>query len=152
MPSESATRGRMNAFLPAKLIPTRLIARGHHGHFPRAPLRAQRPVLRPRDPWYGLLSHAVHHPDAEPGLAEINPSCGGRVRDLGGVPRFPRNPRGRILLRRHDPEGTGIRSAHLDDVERAVREEHAADRGAHVRPSAVRLRATLPREEARIPD
>src|SRR5437870_8075409 len=140
---EKATRVRMKAFLPAKLIPTRLVARGHHGYFPRAPLRAQRPVLRPRDPRHGLLSYPIPRLGAEPGLAEVDPPRGRRVRRVGGVPRIPRRPRGRILLRRHDSEGEGVRASHLDDVERTVREEHAANRGADVRPSAVRVRAAV---------
>src|SRR2546427_4819229 len=149
---EKATRVRMKAFLPAKLIPTRLVARGHHGYFPRAPLRAQRLVLRPRDPRHGLFPHPIPRADAEPGLAEVDPSCGRRVRGMGSIPRIPRRARGRFLLHRHDSEREGVRAAHLDHVEGTVREEPPADRGAHVRPSALRVRATFPREEARVPD
>src|SRR3989475_11067705 len=126
---EKATRVRIKAFLPAKLTPTRLVARGHHGYFPRAPLRAQRPVLRPRDPRHGLFPHPVPRTDTEPGLAEVDPSCGRRVRGMGSVPRLPRRARGRVLLHRHDSSSDGARAAHLYDVEGTVREEHAADRG-----------------------
>src|SRR2546430_2853265 len=94
---EKATRVRMKAFLPAKLIPTRLVARGHPGHFPRAPLRAQRPVLRPRDPRHGLFPHPVPRADTEPGLAAVDPSCARRVRGIGNVPTIARRARGRLL-------------------------------------------------------
>src|SRR6267143_5887318 len=148
----SGTRGRMKAFLPAKLIPTRLVARGHHGYFPRAPLRAQRPVPRPRDPRHGLLPHAIPRADAEPGLAPVDSPRGRRVCRVGVVPRIPHRDRRRLLLHRYNPEGEGVRAAHLDDVEGVVREEYAADRGTHVRSLAVRVRATLPRKETRVPD
>src|SRR5438046_7856646 len=137
MPSEAATRGRMKAFLPAKLIPTRLVARGHHGYFPRAPLRAQRPVLRPRDPRHGLLPHPIPRTAAESGLVEVDPPRGRRVRRVGGVPRIPRRPRGRVLFRRHDPEGEGVRASHLDEVEGTVRDEHEAARGDRTRQYAL---------------
>src|SRR5438046_9988380 len=101
MPSESATRGQMKAFLPAKLIPTRLVARGHHGYFPRAPLRAQRPVLRPRDPRHGLLAYPIPPTAAESGLAEVDPPRCRPVRRVGGVPRLPGRPRGRVVFLRH---------------------------------------------------
>src|SRR5438876_12302945 len=131
----------MKAFLPAKLIPTRLVARGHHGNFPPAPLRAQRPVLRPRDPRHGLLSYPIPRLGAEPGLVEVDSPRGRRVRRVGGVPRMPRPPPGRVLFGRHDSEGEGVRASDLDDVEGTVRAEDAADRGTDVRPSDVPVRA-----------
>src|SRR2546428_4422544 len=129
-----------------------LIARGHHGPVPGTPLRAEPAQLRRGDSRDVLYADAVPDPDPKPGLAAVDPSGGRRLRGLGGVLRLPRGPRRWLLLRRHDPEGARVRSPHLDAVERGLREEHGSDRGADVRPLAVRLRAAVPRQETRVPD
>src|SRR6266545_3071204 len=86
----------------------RLIAAGHHGPLPRAALRVERALLRPRGPRRRLIVHAIPDPDAEPAVAAVDPSGRRTVRRLGGVARPAHGPGRGLLLRRHDPEEAGV--------------------------------------------
>src|SRR6266516_6135054 len=126
----------------------RLIAAGHHGPLPRAALRVERALLRPRGPRRRLVVHAIPATAAEPTVAAVDTSGRRAVRRLGGVARPAHGPGRGLLLRRHDPEGARVRPTRLDDVQGALREEHEAARGADVRSPAVRVRTAVPRQEA----
>jgi len=135
-PSESAMRKRLKDFLPAKLIPTRLVARGHHGYFRE--LRYELSAL-----FFALGSSARSSPspntcrDTESGLAEIDSPCGRRVRRVGGVLGFLAVLAGGFYFVdtiRKEREFERLISTTSKSL---FVKKHAADRGAHVRPSAV---------------